>query len=400
MNNENAFELEWQNTIQTLADKNKSLKELEYFLNLGREYAGLYNDCKNTPKIVMVGTSFPEEIIRAMDIEYRYVLGGSFESTLADSVNLPKDADDGARSIVGMLKNDSLTLSKEDVVIIPLYNDNMKKLKSIVSDLATVVCFEVPSDKENPILKKRFVREIDRVTSELKKHFKKRLSLKKLREQCALSKQAAEAFASFENVCRESVLSDSAFLFIANSYKWCRDKADWCLHLNRLTDEIKGTSSAELSDYPEVLFFGSPIYAPDYKVMFVIEEMKLRIHTIIHPDVLHIKMTEKIDCKSVSVENLATKYFEADISPAFINNTTMIELVMQALDNNQIRGIIAHILKGQIEYDYEFKNIERLITDYKIPMNRIETVFNYQDIEQLRLRLEAFSEMLNMTGKN
>lgn len=73
---------------------------------------------------------------------------------------------------------------------------------------------------------------------------------------------------------------------------------------------------------------------------------------------------------------------------------------MKALDNNQIRGIIAHILKGQIEYDYEFKNIERLITDYKIPMNRIETVYNYQDIEQLRLRLEAFSEMLNMSGKN
>ena len=45
--------------------------------------------------------------------------------------------------------------------------------------------------------------------------------------------------------------------------------------------------------------------------------------------------------------------------------------------------------------DYELKNIARLIEDYDIPMNRIETVYNYQDIEQLRLRLEAFSEILS-----
>ena len=34
--------------------------------------------------------------------------------------------------------------------------------------------------------------------------------------------------------------------------------------------------------------------------------------------------------------------------------------------------------------------------DCRIPLNRIETVYNDSDIEQIRLRLEAFSEMLNM----
>ena len=70
---------------------------------------------------------------------------------------------------------------------------------------------------------------------------------------------------------------------------------------------------------------------------------------------------------------------------------------MNALKDDKIKGIIAHILKGQIEYDYEYKNIEKLTADYKVPLNRVETVYNYQDIEQLRLRLEAFSEMLNMS---
>ena len=393
MNNDNLFEIEWQNTIQTLADKNASLKEFEYFLNIGREHSKLYSDNK-TPKIVMIGQSFPEEIIRAMGVEYCYVQGGSFKSTLYDNVNLPKDVDDGARSIVGILKGEGLNLNKEDVILIPLYNDSMKKLKGLVSDLATVICYEVPADKKDPLLQKRFVYEIDRVTCELKKHFKKRLLSKRLKEQCELSKKAAEAFEKFDAVRKESALSDSAYLFVVNSYKWAKNKAEWSFHLDRLTDEINKMSDSNVNSYPEILFFGSPIYAPNYKVLFVIEEMKLKIDTIIHPDIEHIKIAMKMDCKSVTVKYLAMKYFESNISPAFINDSTMIDLVMDALKNDKIKGIIAHILKGQIEYDYVYKNIEKLIVDYKIPMNRIETVYNYQDIEQLRLRLEAFSEML------
>lgn len=394
--NNNSFEIEWQNTIQTLADKNTSFKEFEYFLNLGREYSKLYGDVNDSPKVVIIGQSFPEEIIRAMDIEYCYVLGGSFESTLNDSVNLPKDADDGIRSIAGILRSESLNLSKKDLVLVPLYNDGMKKMKTLISDLATVICYEVPADKRNPLMQKRFSEEIDRVTKTIENHFKKRLSKKKLKEQCDCSKQAAEAFAKFEATRIASVLSESAYLFVINSYKWCKNKAEWALHLNRLTDEISGVGINKDNNYPEILVFGSPIYAPDYKFMFVIEEMKLKINTIIHPDIQHIKIYDNLDIKSVSVNELALKYFEADISPAFIYNSTLIELVMSVLKNAKIKGVIAHILRGQIEYDYELKNIERLMKDYKVPITRIETVHNHQDIEQIRLRLEAFSEMLNI----
>lgn len=398
MSNDNSFELEWQNTIQTLSDKNKKLKELEYFLNLGSKYAKFCGEAGDRPKLIILGTSFPEEIIRAMGIEYYYVLGGCFESTLLDNVNLPKDADDCARSIVGILKSDSLKLSKNDVLLVPLCNDNMKKIKAQFSDSANVLCYEVPSDKKDPFLQNRFEYEVERVTAELKNHFKKKLSSGKLKEQVEKSKKAAEAFSEFERIFSEkkSALSDSAFLYIASSYKWSQDKAEWALHLSKLTSEISKIDTSEEVEYPEVLFFGSPIYAPDYKVIFVFEEMQLRINTIIHPDIEHIRGAGKVDSKSASIKGLAAAYLDADISPAFINNDTMVDLVLNALKGNKIKGIVAHILKGQIEYDYVFKNIEKLIVDYKVPMNRIETVYNYQDIEQLRLRLEAFSEMLNM----
>ena len=52
------------------------------------------------------------------------------------------------------------------------------------------------------------------------------------------------------------------------------------------------------------------------------------------------------------------------------------------------------VLKGQIEYDFELERYEKLFAGYGIPVFRLETDYSYQDIEQLRIRLEAFSEML------
>lgn len=397
MNIDNAYELEWDKTLQSIADKNKSLHELEYFLNIARTYVENCSKQQRKPRAILIGNSFPEEIIRAMGIDYCYANGGSFENTLADNVNLPKDADDTTRSIVGALKN-NLNLQKDDVVLVPLCNDSMKKLHSRIGNLATVICYEVPSDKEDQLQIRRFAGEVDRVTSELKKHFKRKLSAKSLKGQCYISRKAAKAFIELESLYKKGVicLSASAFVFVANSYHLCTDKQQWALHLELLVKELSDKGDLDVNKYPEIMLFGSPIYVPDYKVLFVIEEMKLRLATLVHPDILHIKIADIVEDKAVSVKYLAKIYLESDISPAFINNSTMTELVINALKEGNIKGVIAHILKGQIEYDYELKSIDKLVAEYKIPLNRIETVYNYQDIEQLRLRLEAFSEMLNM----
>ena len=35
-----------------------------------------------------------------------------------------------------------------------------------------------------------------------------------------------------------------------------------------------------------------------------------------------------------------------------------------------------------------------MLSEYGIPVFRVETDYQYQDVEQLRIRMEAFSEML------
>lgn len=395
MDNNKAIELEWENTLQVLAEKNASLMEFSYFLNLARMYYGQYGKIGSKPRVIMLGHYFPEEIIRAMGIDFCYVCGGSYESTLLPDVNIPKDADDEIRSLIGVLRSEPLN-PKDDVVLLPLYSDSMKKLKALLGDIATVLCFEVPSDKKDLLLQKRFENEIKRVTAELKRHFKKKLSAAKLKEQCLVSKKAAEVFTELEKLHKEkaTALSASALLFIASSYNMCNDKAEWISHLESLITELRN-NTISTNAFPEVMLLGSPIYVPNYKVLFAVEEMKLRIHTIIHPDIEHIKVLHNAE-KSFSLKNLANQYFESDISPIYIKNPTTENKVMNAVNTGKIKGIIAHIIKGQTLFDFEFKRIEQFTADSKIPMNRIETVYNNSDVEQIKLRLEAFAEMLNM----
>ena len=67
---------------------------------------------------------------------------------------------------------------------------------------------------------------------------------------------------------------------------------------------------------------------------------------------------------------------------------------MYQLRQLQPDGIVCHILKGQIEYDFELPMIEKAAEEAGIPVFRLETDYQYQDMEQLRIRMEAFGEML------
>lgn len=82
-------------------------------------------------------------------------------------------------------------------------------------------------------------------------------------------------------------------------------------------------------------------------------------------------------------------------SPAYVKNNAFYQQIAKLAAEKEIDGIVYHVLKGQIEYDFELGRFEELFEKKDIPVFRLETDYNYQDVEQLRIRLEAFSEVLN-----
>ena len=83
-----------------------------------------------------------------------------------------------------------------------------------------------------------------------------------------------------------------------------------------------------------------------------------------------------------------------ETSGSWISNDGLLSAVQCRLEHLPVSGIVWHVLKGQIEYDFELPRVEALAAEYGVPVIRLETDYQYQDVEQLRIRMEAFSEML------
>ena len=67
---------------------------------------------------------------------------------------------------------------------------------------------------------------------------------------------------------------------------------------------------------------------------------------------------------------------------------------MQMLKDYKVQGVIYHVLRGCLVYDYEYRVLEEELGKLNIPVIRVESDYNEEDVEQLRIRVEAFIELI------
>ena len=94
------------------------------------------------------------------------------------------------------------------------------------------------------------------------------------------------------------------------------------------------------------------------------------------------------------MRRVSENFYRRDGSTSYAVNEAAYQHLNACLRQEAVEGVVYHVLKGQIEYDFELERTEALLESYGIPLFRLETDYQYQDVEQLRIRMEAFSEML------
>lgn len=82
--------------------------------------------------------------------------------------------------------------------------------------------------------------------------------------------------------------------------------------------------------------------------------------------------------------------------PTFADNKQRIFRLKQMIRDYQIEGVIYHVLRGCLVYDFEYRQIEEALGELGIPVIRLESDYNEEDVEQLRIRIEAFIELIKL----
>jgi len=99
-----------------------------------------------------------------------------------------------------------------------------------------------------------------------------------------------------------------------------------------------------------------------------------------------------LNSKDMHINSLYSKLHE--IHYWAVNQDISHSLTVNADEIKHSSGVIYHLLKGQLSYAYEAEQIEKICIDNGIPFVLIETDYTDADTEQIRIRLEAFTELI------
>ena len=393
------FENEYMDALNTIWSQHRHLPEIKYFLDT--EYAWAVN--KSPPEVVILGTGIPEELVYASGARPFWLTGGSLASTAWSDDLVPRDTDPVSRSILGYIHRPDTDLS-DSLFIIPITSDSMRKTAYQLKAEGRKICLvDIPPDRSDNEAEKKFQRQMRDMMKAVAEHTKSRITRSSVISAVGTVSQARYALTEFLNVSknRPDIIPDAARLLIRDSYFRTNDIEGWTNNIRiltantaKLTKRFAHTGQSR----PNVAVMGSPIIFPNYKIPFLINDVGLNMTDVIDSAklkqyLIHSKQILRGSRDKV-IRNIASACYNMDASSAYVKNDEIYRYVSWLVRKSDIEGVIYHVLKGQIEQDFELERFEKLFAEYGIPVFRLETDYQYHDIEQLRIRLEAFSEML------
>jgi benzoyl-CoA reductase/2-hydroxyglutaryl-CoA dehydratase subunit BcrC/BadD/HgdB len=154
---------------------------------------------------------------------------------------------------------------------------------------------------------------------------------------------------------------------------------------------------------PRLLLTGSPVIFPNFKLPLLIEEMGgllaadetcMGERGLYDPPVI---VDSSLNGMMRALANRATRPCTC---PTFADNRRRLYRVRQMIGDYHIQGVVYHVLRGCLVYDYEYAVMEAEMERLGIPIIRVETDYNEEDVEQLRIRIEAFIELIKYGGND
>lgn len=396
---------EYSDTLYSITDQlKKDLPELEYFLDVEYSWFNSRNKSAKKPKAVILGTGIPEELILAAGAIPYWLIGGSLGANAWSDDLVPRDTDPVSRSILGFIHQPDGTDFSDAVFIIPVTCDSMRKTAYQLKEEGRKVCLvDIPPDRCGRGAEEQWQRQMLDMVTAISAHTHRRITKDSLILSAIYVSDARRALNDFLNVSRErsDIIPDTARLLVQDSYYRTDNIKEWTFRMLSLTERIAKMNKRYAhigQNRPNVIIMGSPIAFPNYKIPFLVNDVGLALLDTIDSSILKLDIIHDGECLSGNCEhiirNIASAWYERDASSAFISNNSLFTYISRLVKKRYIEGVVYHVLKGQIEYDFELSRFESMFAEYGIPVFRLETDYQYQDVEQLRIRLEAFSEML------
>lgn len=396
------LERETRTALQSLCKGQVRIPEAEWFLQELYARFSLNNIPEQKPELIVLGEDFPWELAWSFGVRPYFILGGSLETTRWSDALLPRDADPVSRSACGYLLNPHFSLAENALIVTTLCSDNRRKQVGLLREQGlSVAAADVPPLGTSDTAHELWAEEMTALCEEIQRRTGYRFSRAALRWAMDLRGRIREGISAFLRTAEEHpALSAPLCHLITESIWYTDDPEEWLWRLKQLIGALEQRVSGVYCPpdrRPNILLVGSPVHFPNEKLPLLLDSAGLRLLDSVSPAAFHLKpaaQAGRFDSAERLFRRMAEAYGAQDFAGSQTVNRGLAAAVEEQLKTRRVDGILFHVLKGQIEFDFELPNIEELAETHGVPVFRLETDYQPQDVEQLRIRAEAFAEML------
>lgn len=351
-------------------------------------------------------TMVPQELIYAAGAEHVKLCSGNFTAFSIGEDITPRDACPLVKAVAGMQEIGELAPYGDcDLMVVPVTCDCKKKLASMLAELTPVHVMQVPSIRQSDELLELYVEELYRLIPVLERITGKTVTFESLMEGVAAvgaAQTEAMRFMKLRKASSTMLIRGVHTMAVMNALSFMPIE-QWTDALCKLNEELEERQKQNFTitrkKLPRLLLTGSPVTFPNIKLPLLIEETGGSLvadETCMGERFLYDPLAVWDQSFDGYMRAMATRSIRPCTCPTFWDSSTRLYRLKQLIREHQVEGIVYHVLRGCLVYDFEYQMIEEEMGKLGIPIIRVETDYNEEDIEQLRIRIEAFVELIKL----
>jgi benzoyl-CoA reductase/2-hydroxyglutaryl-CoA dehydratase subunit BcrC/BadD/HgdB len=307
-----------------------------------------------------------------------------------------------AKSMAGCAIVDDFPLySQCDYIIAPSPCDAKLKLGEALKEIGPVLTMNIPRVKEGESIRRQWIEEIKNVRDTLEKITGRKTDKKSLKRSIIKYQKAHKAWRTLLSQKRKANVIWGRDFLLVGWVSFIDDIERWTREVTKLTKELKNMASAGKlvanKNTPRVMLAGSPVVWPNWKLPNLLEESGAIIvsdelcsgtRTFYDP-VVTDEWTER-----AMMEAIAERYLYPCTCPCFSPNVEREENFIREIEESQAEGVVFHVLQGCHLHTLDASRLSRPLKDKGIPVLTIRSEYQDGDIGQIKVRVEAFLEMI------
>lgn len=281
-----------------------------------------------------------------------------------------------------------------DIIVADTTCDGKKKMFEFMAEMKPLHLLYLPHGPHLPEAKVFWTAEMQRLRQRLETDLGVEITDDKLAKGIALANRERAALKGLMDLMkrRPAPLTGMKLLEILFKLGFFCDKEQSIKLVEDVVAEVSAAPVPEgATEGPRVLLTGVPVGMGSHKVVKLIEDAGARVVAL--ENCSGYKKVAPVATDKPPMEALAERYLATPCS-IMSPNTARFELLDELIREFQVDAVVDLTWQACHTYNVEAARVRTFVQGKGLPYLQIETDYSDADAEQLKVRIEAFLEML------